>query len=349
MCPDADRSPTTWPRRATLRDVAALAGVSFKTVSRVVNHEPGVSEHLALRVHDAAARLDYHPNQTAAALRRKGGRSDTIGLLVEDVDNPFFAAIHRGVESVALTHQYAVLTGSGLDDTARERLLVETFARRRIDGLLVSPSGRLTEQVATQRRRGLRVVYIDQLPTVLDADAVVTDNVEGTQGGVAHLIAHGHSRIGFLGDLPVIQTAAARHDGYVAAHADAELAYDPRLVRRNLHSAEAGEDATQALMCLPEPPTALFAAHSRLTVGAVRALQALRRQHEVAFVGFDDMPLAGMLQPPVTVVAQQPETLGRLAAQRLLERVGGLDVDPEVIVVPTRLVVRGSGELAQKP
>jgi len=340
---DGEPSPAR-KRRATLRDVAALAGVSFKTVSRVVNGEPGVSPELESRVRAASAQLSYRPNHTASVLRRQDGRSMAMALLVDDVANPFFASIHRGVERVALNHRYTVLTGSVLDED-RERELVEVFTARRVDGLIVAPTPTLPQQLAHERSSGTAVVYVDRLPRDLDADAVVSANRSGAAVGVGHLIEQGHSRIAFLGDLRSIGTAVERYEGFVEAHAAAGIRLDTSLVRRGLHSEEAAYEAVLDLAHLEEPPTALFTGQNLITIGAVRGLRSRGLQHRIALVGFDDFTLADLLDPPVTVVAQDPEAIGRMAAELLLERILGDSRPPRQIVVPTRLVVRGSGEL----
>jgi len=340
---DGDIAPLR-RRRATLRDVAALAGVSFKTVSRVINGEPGVSPELETRVRAASEQLSYRPNHTASVLRRQDGRSMAMALLVDDIANPFFASIHRGVERVALNHRYTVLTGSVLDDD-RERELVEAFTARRVDGLIVAPTPTLPQQLAQERSSGTAVVYVDRLPRDLDADAVVAANRAGAAQGVAHLIAAGHTRIAFLGDLRSIGTAVERYEGFVEAHASAGIRLDSSQVRRGLHSEQAATDATLDLLQQDEPPTALFTGQNLITIGAVRALRSLGAHQRTAMVGFDDFLLADLLDPGVTVVAQEPETMGRVAAELLLERILGDTSPPRQVTIPTRLVPRGSGEI----
>jgi LacI family transcriptional regulator len=336
-------------KRATLRDVGALAGVSFKTVSRVVNGEPGVSDELAARVRQAARQLNYRPNHTASVLRKRDGRSMSLGLIVEDVVNPFFAAIHRGLEKAAMRGGYSVLTGSVLESTTRQRELVESFASRRVDGLVVSPSDDLVETLALERRNGVVVVYIDRVPGRLDADTVVSDNRAGARNAVEHLLGAGHRRVAMVGDLQTIHTAEERYRGYVDAHAALGVPLDRTLQERDVHSDEAAVAAVGRLLDLPDRPTALFTAQNMLTVAAVRALRARALQHEVALVGFDDFLLSDLLDPPVTVVAQDPDEIGRIAAERMMARIEGDMSAPRVHVVPTKLLLRGSGELRPVP
>src|SRR4051812_40423249 len=204
MGPLPDPAP---PRsRATMRDVAARAQVSLKTVSRVVNGEPGVAPETAERVHRAATELSFRLDLGARSLRRSDRRTATIGLVLENVDNPFSSALHRAVENVARQRGVAVLAGSLDEDTERERELVAAFASRRVDGLGIMPARTDHRYLLSERRGGTPMVFVDRSPGRLDADVVLSDNREGARAGVAHLISAGHRHIGFLGDLARIAT-----------------------------------------------------------------------------------------------------------------------------------------------
>lgn len=332
--------------RATMRDVAALAGVSLKTVSRVINGESGVSATLIQKVETAASELDFRPNLGARSLRRADGKTATIGLIVQDLANPFSAALHRAVEDVAHLRGVAVLSGS-IDETAqRERDLVAAFSSRRVDGLIVMPTGTDHSYLMLERRAGVALVFVDRPPRALEADAVLASHRQGARDGVRHLIAHGHREIAFLGDLSSLATEQDRHLGYLDAMEDAGLPVRPELVAPDLGTMDAAQAATNRLFALDRPPTAVFGAQNLVTIGALRALRDRRLQHTVALVGFDDFLLADLLDPPVTVVAQNPQEIGRLAAEQLFARLDG-DTSPFTTqVVPTQLVIRGSGEIA---
>lgn len=339
-------APTSQRSRATMRDVAALAGVSFKTVSRVINGEPGVSAALAARVRDAVDRLEFRPNLAASNLRRADGKTATIGLLLENVSNPYSAAIHRAIEDLARPRGVAVLAASLDEDPERERELVRAFIARRVDGLVMVPAGRDHGYLANELRTGLSLVCVDRPPAFLDADVVVAANREGAASAVQHLITAGHRRIAYLGDLRTIHTAEERHLGYLDALAAAGISVDPAIVVHDLHSSERAERATAELLASADPPTAIFASQNLVTIGVVRALRTSGRQRDVALVGFDDVPLADLLEPGLTVVAQDVGRIGRLAAEQLFRRLDG-DRDPTVrLVVPTRIIARGSGEIA---
>jgi len=331
--------------RPTMRDVAALAGVGLKTVSRVINDEPGVSEETAARVRRAVDQLDYLPNLTASNLRRSSGKTSTIGLLLENVANPFSSALHRAVEDVARIRGTEVFAGSVDEVAERERSLAATFAARRVDGLIIMPASHDHSYLLNNRRSGMAFVFVDRPPEFFDADAVLCDNRAGAAEGVRHLLLQGHRRIAYLGDLESIWTAQGRYSGYLDAHRSVNAPVNPALIARNLHTADAAETATIELLDQPRPPTAIFASQNLLTVGAVRALRSAGLQRTVAVVGFDDFMLADLLDPPITVVAQDPATMGTLAATYLFARLDGDASPPTRHVVPTTLIVRGSGEI----
>jgi LacI family transcriptional regulator len=332
-------------RRATLDDVAALAKVSRKTVSRVVNGEPGVAPATAQTVQAAVARLDYRLNLSASALRRSDGRTSAAGAVLEDLANPFSAAVLRGVEDVLREHGMLLFAGSGDEDPARERALVRALSQRRVDGLVLAPTGSDHGYLRADQSAGMAVVFVDRRPRGILADAVLSDNARGAGDAVRHLAAHGHRRIAYLGDLLDIATAAERFDGYRRTVQELGLALDAPQVH-DLHATDLARDAVHRLMRSADPPTALFSSQNLVTIGAVSALQSLDLDRSVALVGFDDFPLADLLRPPVTVVAQDAGEIGRLAATQLLEQLAGTERPPQEILVPTRLVARGSGELA---
>ena len=331
--------------RPTMREVAALAGVSLKTVSRVINAEPSVSAELAARVRAAIERLDYQHNHAASSLRRADGRSAAIGVLLEDVANPFSSTLHREIENVALRRGVLVFAASSDEDAARERSLIAEFTSRRVDGLIIVPASHNHSYLLSERRAGTAMVFVDRPAAFLDADTVLTDNQGGAREGIAHLIAQGHRRIGYLGDLQTIPTAAWRYQGFVDELAAQRLNLDPALVRLDLRGIERAEIATGELLATTPPPTALFAGQNLLTIGAYRALRRLNLHHTIALVGFDDFLLADLLEPGITVVAQDAAALGRAAAEQLFRRIDG-DRSPSVHeVIPTRLIARGSGEV----
>jgi LacI family transcriptional regulator len=333
-------------RRPTMREVAAVAGVSLSTVSRVVNGGAGVREDLAERVREAVEMLGYRHNLTASTLRRADRLSATIGLIFEDVSNPFFGSVHRGVEDVARGRGVLTMVGSADEDPERERELADAFMARGVDGLIVASAVSDNAYLLRERAAGLALAFVDRPPRFIDADAVVSDNVGGAKAAVEHLIAAGHRRIGFLGDRPDVYTAAERLRGYREALAKHDIPEDLELVRHPRFRGVDAYETTRALLDGKDPPTALFAGQNLISMGAVRAVHAAGLQHELAMVSFDDIPLADALDPGVTVVAQEPAALGRAAAELLFERLDGHEGPTRQVIIPTRLIERGSGELA---
>lgn len=338
-------NPVSDSGRPTMRDVAAVAGVAVTTVSRVVRGVPTVDPALVAKVQQAADKLGYRPNLTASNLRRSGGRTAMIGMLVEDAANPFSAALIRTVEDAARERGIQVLIGSLDEDPVRERELAESLINRRVDGLVVVPAGQDHSYLMRERRAGTALVFVDREPRLLNADAVVVDNRRGGIKAVEHLLAAGHRRIAYLGDRLSIQTAAQRFDGYLHALEVAHIETDEQIVHHGLQSVEDAMRAVKALMGLPDPPTALFTSQNLVTIGAARTLHGLRLNRSVALIGFDDFPMADIFQPGITVLAQDIDAIGRKAAEILFRRLDGDESPTQTITVPTSLVERGSGEI----
>ncbi|MER6914480.1 LacI family DNA-binding transcriptional regulator [Streptomyces sp. NPDC000594] len=326
-----------------MKDVAARAGVGLKTVSRVVNDEPGVTPDTERRVREAIDALGFRRNDSARVLRK--GRTASIGLVLEDLADPFYGSLSRAVEEVARAHGALLINGSSAEDPERERELALALCARRVDGLIVIPAGRDHRYLEPEIRAGIATVFVDRPAGRIDADTVLSDSFGGTRAGTAHLIAHGHRRIGFIGDRPGIHTAAERLRGYRAALTDAGLPLDDARVSQGSTAPERVRSAALAMLGGPEPVTALVAGNNRVTVTAVRVLA--ERERPVALVGFDDLDLADLLG--ITVVAQDAAALGRTAAERLFRRLEGAADAPEQVTLATRLIPRGSGEIPPSP
>jgi LacI family transcriptional regulator len=327
--------------RPTMKDVAGRAGVALKTVSRVVNGEPGVRPQVADRVHSAIAELGYRRNDGARLLRK--GQTASVGLVLEDIGDPFYSTLSRAVEDVAHQHDSLLLTGSSDEDPERERELTLAFCARRVDGLIIIPASENHSYLRPEIDAGIAAVFVDRPAGLIEADTVLSDNRSGARDGVAHLLGAGHRRIGYLGDAPQIYTAARRHEGYLAAMADAGRPVDPSWVTMTPLDQETVARALARMTSGPAPVTALFCGNNRATALALRELRASGLR--LALVGFDDFELADLVTPATTVVAQDTAGLGRIAAELLFQRLAG-DRDPaRLIELPTRLIVRGSGEL----
>ncbi|WP_262704599.1 MULTISPECIES: LacI family DNA-binding transcriptional regulator [Streptomyces] len=341
----ASRTPTRrYGTRPTMKDVAARAGVGLKTVSRVVNGEPGVTPDTERRVQEAITALGFRRNDSARILRK--GRTASIGLVLEDLADPFYGPLSRAVEEVARAHGALLINGSSAEDPEREQELVLALCARRVDGLVIIPAGHDHRYLAPEMAAGIATVFVDRPAGRIDADAVLADSFGGSHDAVAHLIAHGHRRIGFLGDLPGIHTAAERLRGYHAAMSEAGLPIHDAWVSLGPTDPERVRAAATAMLDATEPVTALFAGNNRVTVTVVRVLaERPAPATPVALIGFDDFELADLLSPGITVIAQDSAQLGRTAADLLFRRLDGAGGDPRRLVLPTRLIPRGSGEL----
>lgn len=334
-------------RRPTLRDVAAKAGVSFKTVSRVVNGEGGVSPNLVAKVEAAVAELGYHPDQRARLLRRSTSAPTTIGFVLVDVANSFFSHLLRGIEEVAMSRQCLVLAGSTEGVVEREQQLVETLVERRVAGLIVVSWGAAAETLRAEVGRGTPVVFVDVEPDIpdLDIDVVRSDHRAGAIAATRHLLAHGHTDIAYFGDDPTIFSAGLRLDGFRQALAGAGLSSRPEREVTGSHSHHEWTEIIDGYFARTPHPTAIFTAQNFVTLGAVRALHHRGLRHSVAHVGFDDIDLADAVTPGVSVIPQDPRDLGRRAARLLFKRLDG-ETGPAVRqIVASDVIARGSGEI----
>lgn len=330
-------------KRPTLKDVAERARVSLKTTSRVLNGEKSVRPETEQRVRDAMAELGFRPNDFARRLRL-GADSSSIGLVIEDLSNPFYSGIAHAIEQRAHERQMLLVIGSSQRDPDIERRLVLSLSQRRVSGLIVVPAGHDHAHLSAEQDRGLQIVCVDRPAEGVAADVVVADNEGGARLAVTHLIRQGHRRISYLGDDAKLYTSIQRRAGYEAALTLHGADSDPKLARMGLADAAAAEQATRELLSGSKPPTAVFTGNNLLTIGALHALRSLGRT-DVAVVGFDDFDAADLVVPGVTVVRHDAADLGRLAADRLFARLDGDRSEPVVKMLPVHLITRGSGEI----
>jgi LacI family transcriptional regulator len=321
-----------------MRDVAQMAGVSLKTVSRVINAEAGVTSATTERVTAAIAELGFERNDLAASLR-SGRSSSTLGLVIEDVANPFYSAVAQAGEAVPPDRGFLLITASAREDATRERELVAALLRRRVDALLIVPAGPDHRYIAAASSHP---VFLDRPPLGIEADTVLLDDLGGARSAVEHLIAHGHTRIGCVADDAELYTMRQRITGYREALEAAGIEFDPSLLSTGTRDVAGARAAAARLLALPDRrrPTALFTANNRNTIGALHALAGAPRP--VALTGFDDFELADLLG--TTVVRADPWKLGEQGATRAFARLDGDERPPLTVTIPTELVTRGSGE-----
>lgn len=330
-----------------MRDVAALAGVSLKTVSRVVNEEAAVSADVRARVQRAIQQLDYRHNLAASNLRRGVGRTSVVGVLLQDLENSFSSSLLRAIEDSLRPRHIAVLAASLDEEPERERLLVADLVSRRVDGLVIMPATQRQDYLVPEIRAGLPVVFVDRRPRAVDSDSVTVDNMQGGYDAMHHLLTRGHRRVAVLTDLPTIETAVLRLGGVRRAMRGAGVELDQTLVETGLRTVEAAEEAVTRMLASADPPTGIVALRNILSVGALRALRAAGQLERVAVVGFDDFPTAELVG--LTVIRQHVSDMGKVAADLLLARLDGEDGPPRHERVRHLLVERGSGELPPAP
>ncbi|MEV0158984.1 LacI family DNA-binding transcriptional regulator [Nonomuraea fuscirosea] len=323
--------------KPTMADVARHAGVSLKTVSRVVNQEPHVRTSLQQRVQAAISALGYRRNEAAARLAR-GATMLTLGLVMENISNEFYSRLAAAVEAASAEHEALVVFGSYEESAAKERMLIETMYARGVDSLIIVPSAADHSWLA--EHAGLTTVFVDRVPSGLSAaDVVLLDDVWGGRAATEHLLAHGHRRIALISDDDGLSSVHDRALGYRSALAAAGVPADDELVVRGVFEPARVACEVGRLLGLPAPPTAFFATNNRAAIGILQALR--ERPERPAYVGFDDFALADVFNPGVTVVRYDVARLARSAVDLLLNP----SRTARRVKVPVELVTRGSGEI----
>jgi LacI family transcriptional regulator len=332
---------------AGIKDVAAHAGVSVATVSRVLNDSPKVSEETRLRVRAAMRALRYRPNAVARSLRTEA--TQTLGLIIGDILNPFFAVLARAVEDEARDAGYTVVIGNADERPEQQDHYVRTLLEQRVDGLLICPTAETTPLVEDCVRSGSPVVFLDRTLPGLDVPSVRADGSDAIHDLVRHIHRLGHRRIAFISGPELLSTGRERTRAFRDAMRACGLEVRDEYVEAGDFQAASGRAVAARFLDLPEPPDVIFAGDNLMALGALDEIRArgLRIPEDVALASFDDVAWFVHLDPPITAIAQPAEELGRRAVRVLLDRVEGHPV--ESVVLPARLVIRRScGETENK-
>lgn len=313
-------APGPGQKPATIQDVADRAAVSIATVSRVLNGAETVDRALAERVRAAMQELRYQPSRAARTLA--GRHSTIIGLLVIDMQNPFFMEVIRGVEELAQSKGFLVVLCNSAEDARRERQYVEILCAEPVAGAIVVPATDRSSPFRRFTERGIPMVSIDRRVPDSAADCVLIDNVAAAREAVIHLVAGGYRRIGLITGPESATTARERREGYRLALQAAGIVPDPRLERSGPYSEESARRLTEELLDLEPPIDALFTGNNRLTMGALQALHArdLRVPEDVGIVGFDEVPWTPPGAISLSTVIQPAYEIGHAATARLIER-----------------------------
>lgn len=332
-------------RPVTLRDIAREAGVSINTVSRALNGKPDVSEATRALVQAVAARLDYRPNQLARGLRQQ--RTATIGVVIADVANPFFAEVVKGIERAAYQEGYSIILANTEEDQDRESRAVRTLVERQVDGILIAPAQRSDETVRYLMQRQVRFVLLARFFEGLDAPAVVNDDREGARLAVRHLLQRGHRDILYLNGPPYNSSARLRLSGYRDALEEAGIPFRPSLVLTTDARSAGGYAAIQQALAAGLRFTAVFCFSDYVSFGAIKALRqaGLSIPSDVAVMGYDDIDLAEIVEPALSTVHVAKTRLGQVAAHMLMGMIGGSEgraERPGMVVLAPQVVIRES-------
>lgn len=298
----------------------------------------------AARVRKAIESLNYRPDLQAGDLRRGERKSKTVGLMVGATFNPFSVALQWAVERVALENDSLVLSSSLDGDPAHERRAIEALLSRRLDGLIIATATRSHSFLRWEQERGMPVVFADGMPLGVEADAVLSDHRAAAAVATRHLIGQGHHRIAYFGARRDVFTIGERRQGVIDELLRVGIEPDSATFVDDLDE-ESAQKALLGRMELPHPPTAIVGGQNLATRGVIRGLHQLGKHHEVALVSIDDNDLFDLLDPAITVVAQDAQAIGAIAAQRVFDRLSGDNRPMERFIVATRLVERGSGEI----
>lgn len=331
--------------RPTIREVAALSGTSIKTVSRVLNGVSTVDPALVKKVESAIKKLNYRRNATAGSLRRVDGRTNTIGILLKDIANPFSSALYRAFENLARIEGVDVLAGSMDERPEREAELISTFIARRVDGLIIVPTTIDHAYLETERKSGMPFVFIDRPANNFVADTVVASNRKSGRAATEHLIKQGHKKIAYLGDAQSIYTAAERFAGYKDALKAAGIPVEKRLIYHGVEDRASLEKFITDLVSNREHPTAIFSSQNFVTIEALRVLRRAGLEKRIALVGFDDLDFADLVTPGITLVTQDIPKMAQIASTLLFERLQGKKSAAEYHEIETIFTQRGSGEI----
>jgi len=329
----------------TMQDVARLAGVSVSTVSAVVNNKSIVSAELTKRVQQAIEAMGFRPHAGARGLRL--GRTHIIGMVVQDLTNPFFVEVLRGVEDEAIKNGYEIIICNSNGQSDLELKHLDALYAQRVDGVLLAPSDSYGAREVLVRHQA-PIVFVDCVPMRAKVMCVVTDNFEASYEATRYLIGLGHQRIAVISGRLVHSTSIDRVEGYRKAMQEVNLPIRGDYLKHGDSNIESGYRFGLALLKSSEPPTAIFTLNNRMTLGILQALRELRIRcpERVSVLGFDDSDWAAVFNPALTAVGQPTDELGKRAVQLLLQSIRtaeeGTEVEARQVLLKSSLRIRGS-------
>jgi LacI family transcriptional regulator len=331
----------------TIKDVAESAGVSTATVSRVISGSGNVSKKLVKRVKNTIAALDFHPNQAARRLRHR--TTKIVGVVLSDIQNPFFTTLVEGIESVLQERGYLLLLGNSCEDQNRENQHLNTFLSEQVSGVIFTSSGNDISYYKKFQTAGIPLIAVDRKPLGLNVDLIQLANEKASFEAVNHFFMEGHRRIGLIAGLESISTGSERREGYLRAFQTADVPVDQDLIQAGDFRQSSGYRLMGKLLDLPDPPSAVLVSNNLMTLGALQMIHErnLNIPDQISIIGFDDIAWASSLRPPLTVIAQPVSEMGIAAANLLLERIQKPESPVRHMTFETELIIRASCRCAK--
>jgi len=328
--------------KITMKHIAAEAGVSLGTVSHVINNHSPVRSVLRRRVMEAVRNLGYQPSLLARDLRRN--KTSIIGMVIPDITNPFFPAVVRGVEDVAYQNSFRLILCNTDDDSGKEQFYLRELYSYRVAGLVLIPTANshIVDLVETQAN--VPVICLDRCPADWDGDSVAVDNISGAFAATAHLTKLGHKTIALITGSQQLDTAAARLEGFRGAARKAKLEVAAEYIQEGRFDRLSGYEKTRILLQQRPRPTAIVCCNDLVAIGALSGLKeaGLKCPEDVSIVGFDDIEVSELTDPPLTTVFQPGYQMGAKGAALLIKRIRGYTEPAQKIVLPTELKLRHS-------
>lgn len=306
-----------------MNDVAKKAGVSIATVSRVLNKNGNVNEATRAKINKVIKELKYQPSRVAKRLRSKSISSNLFGVLIPDIENPFYVDVLRGIEEMAYNNNYAIIMCNFGQDEKKEKLYLEILQSEAIDGLIAAPAREDDPQLTKMVKDGLPIVCVDRGLTGIEVDVVLVDNYTGAFNAVDYLVKSGYKKIAYIAGLPTIPSSRLREKGYKDALAANDIQLNEEWIKFGNSKHESGVKLCNELLELKDRPDAIFTGNNLITLGALETINTkkLRIPEDIAIVGFDDMYWSNSLNPPLTAVRQPAFEIGKRAVELLLQRI----------------------------
>lgn len=307
---------------ASMNEVAKRAGVSIATVSRVLNNSDSVNDETRAKILKAIKELKYQPSRVAKRLRSKSVSSNLLGVLIPDIQNPFYVDVLRGIEDVAYKNNYAIIMCNYGQDDKKEIMYLDILQSESIDGLIAAPVSENDQRLKDIIKNGLPVVCVDRGLTGIDVDIVWVNNEESSFNAVNHLVKSGYKRIAYISGLSTIPSSRMRENGYRRALETNKLLFS-ELIKYGNSSYESGVTLCAELLNMANPPDAIFTGNNLITLGALETIHKLKKEipKDVAIIGFDDMFWSSSLNPPLTAVRQPAYEIGKRAGELLIQRI----------------------------